>query len=63
MNKCHCSGTCFSEVVRLTNELKCCFNEAAKLLNVADTCTACKVDLIEYCEKELSQYNQNSLVT
>jgi bacterioferritin-associated ferredoxin len=53
MGKCHCSGVKFEEIVKFTQINKCDYEEAAQALDAGETCTACKPDLTEYCEKNL----------
>lgn len=53
MEKCHCSGVSFQKVIEICIEKNCHYSEAAKLLDVSETCTACRNDLKEYCENRL----------
>ena len=53
MEKCHCSGIKFEEVVETAVSKMMDYREAAKDLDVSETCTACKEDMINFCEKKL----------
>lgn len=53
MEKCHCAGVPFEQVVKFCLEKNCHYTEAAKILAVSEICTACKDDLKKYCENIL----------
>ena len=53
MEKCHCSGVRFEKVVETAKRDCISFKTAAKSLDVSETCTACREDMIEYCEDKL----------
>lgn len=53
MEKCHCAGVSFQKVWEFSLEKNCHYSEAAKLLDVSETCTACREDLKRYCENRL----------
>lgn len=53
MEKCHCSGIRFDKVVEIAKQESIEFLEVAKKLDVSETCTACKEDMITYCESRL----------
>ncbi len=54
MEKCHCSGVKFEKIVEITKQGSASFLEVAKELDVSETCTACKQDMISYCESNLN---------
>ncbi len=53
MEKCHCSGVRFEKVVETAKKECISFRDAAKSLDVSETCTACRQDMIEFCEVKL----------
>ncbi|NBU98761.1 MAG: hypothetical protein EBS19_11225 [Spirochaetia bacterium] len=53
MDKCHCSGVRFEKVVEKAKRESISFQKAAKSLDVSETCTACRMDMIEFCEINL----------
>jgi bacterioferritin-associated ferredoxin len=53
MEKCHCSGVRFEKVVETAKRDCISFREAAKFLDVSETCTACKEYMIDFCEKKM----------
>jgi bacterioferritin-associated ferredoxin len=59
MEKCHCSGVRFEKVVETARRECISFQAAAKSLDVSETCTACRTDLIEYCEVKLGLVKVN----
>ena len=59
MEKCHCSGVRFEKVVETARRECISFQTAAKSLGVSETCTACRADLIEYCEVKLGLVKVN----
>jgi hypothetical protein len=60
MEKCHCAGIKFEAVVELCQEQKCHYREAAKKLDVSETCRACEEDLESYCENHLESQQLTS---
>ena len=54
MEKCHCSGVRFEKIVEIAKQESASFLEVAKQLDVSETCTACKHDMISYCETNLN---------
>lgn len=53
MEKCHCSGIRFEKIVEIAKQESREFLDVAKKLDVSETCTACKEDMISYCESRL----------
>jgi bacterioferritin-associated ferredoxin len=51
MEKCHCVGIRFEKILEVSQKERCCFWEAAKKLDVSQTCTACKEDLESFYQK------------
>jgi cytidine deaminase len=54
MEKCHCSGVRFEKIVEIAKQESASFLVVAKQLDVSETCTACKQDMISYCETNLN---------
>ena len=55
MNKCHCAEVLFDEIVQLALKSGKDYIEVMNQLGAAQICTACKLDLISYCESKLSE--------
>ncbi|MCE9501487.1 MAG: hypothetical protein K8R21_13455 [Leptospira sp.] len=53
MDKCHCSGISFEKIVDSAKRRNCSYKQVVTELGVADTCTACKIDLEQYCDSRL----------
>lgn len=53
MEKCHCSGVRFEQIVKVCREQSKDYREIAKNMNVSETCTACREDMVGYCEEKL----------
>ncbi len=54
MEKCHCSGIRFEKVLEKAQIEEKDYREAAKELDVCETCRACKEDLIQFCESHMN---------
>jgi bacterioferritin-associated ferredoxin len=59
MEKCHCSGVKFEKVVETARRENVSFQTAAKSIDVSETCTACRKDMVEYCEVKLGLVKVN----
>lgn len=53
MEKCHCSGVTFEKIVKVCKEKSKDYREVAKTLQVSEICTACKDDMVAFCEENL----------
>jgi hypothetical protein len=52
MEKCHCVGIRFENVVEYANEMGIDYSDAARKLEVSEICRACRDDLNSYCENK-----------
>ena len=53
MDKCHCSGIQFDKIIEICKSESKDYRKVAKSLDISETCTACKEDMVAYCEKKL----------
>jgi len=51
MEKCHCSRVKFSEALEVSEREGIAIAEAGKKLDIGETCTACRTDFKEYCQR------------
>lgn len=56
MIKCHCAEVYFDEIVQLAIEKGKNYKEVMQELGASQICTACRADLISYCENKLTSY-------
>ncbi|ASP41063.1 hypothetical protein AMR47_20410 [Leptospira interrogans] len=53
MDKCHCAQVAFETIVETARYEGVEYQEIIERVNAANTCTACKSYLIDYCESRL----------
>ncbi|MCB1141004.1 MAG: hypothetical protein H7A24_02605 [Leptospiraceae bacterium] len=59
MEKCHCSGVRFEKVIEVARQMGIDYKDAARKLDVSETCRACKDDFTSFCERGKTNHSHH----